>query len=168
MFLVAGTSLHARQQCEGSASECLLDMVWHFISVIVAFASLSHQGFNPYFPHDKWPWISLLFIYSLVSCLLTESVLTGLFAILSDFENSLHILFIKRCIYLYVCVPMCIYVHMCRPEEGLKSLELKLQVVVSCHMDAGNQTQILWKSSALIFGLVGRLGCGVGIKTDRK
>ena len=34
-----------------------------------------------------------------------------------------------------------------RPEETAGPLELQLQTVTSCHVDAGNQTLVLWKSS---------------------
>lgn len=75
--------------------------------------------------------------------------------------------------YLFVCV--CVHscaLHVSRslwgPEKGFKSLELELQVVVSCHLGDGNQTQIIYKSSALILGLVGRFERRGGIKTDRK
>ena len=39
----------------------------------------------------------------------------------------------------YVCV--CVYVRVLDP------LELDLQIVVSCHMGAGNESRILWQSS---------------------
>lgn len=117
-----------------------------------------------------------VFIFSLVKCLLiSESVLTGLFVfLLSNFENSSYILFMKD---VSICVCVCVCVHSCAlhvsrrlwgPEKGFKSLELELQVVVSCHLGDGNQTQIIYKSSALILGLVGRFECRGGIKTDKK
>lgn len=34
-----------------------------------------------------------------------------------------------------------------RPEEGVDPLELELQIIMSYHVDAGNGTQILCKSS---------------------
>lgn len=72
---------------------------------------------------------------------------------------------------MYVCGHLCA-LHVSRslqgPEKDFKSLELELQVVVSCHLGDENQTQIICKSSVLIFGLVGRSECGGGIKTDRK
>ena len=47
------------------------------------------------------------------------------------------------------CVSLC---HTCvrcagGQEKTLDSLELELQLVVSCHVGARNQTQVLWKSS---------------------
>ena len=48
--------------------------------------------------------------------------------------------------YMYVCVlHVCLYPR--RPEKDVGSLKLELQTVVSHHMEAGNQTQDLWKSS---------------------
>jgi hypothetical protein len=53
---------------------------------------------------------------------------------------------------LYVWV-FCLHVYQVyawcpqRPEEGIRSLELEFQTVISCHVRAGNQTQVLWKSS---------------------
>ena len=34
-----------------------------------------------------------------------------------------------------------------RPEEGIRSLELKSQLAMSCHVGAGNQGHALWKGS---------------------
>lgn len=34
-----------------------------------------------------------------------------------------------------------------RREDDVRSLELGLQVVVSCHMSAGNCNPVLWKNS---------------------
>lgn len=32
-------------------------------------------------------------------------------------------------------------------QERVLGLELELQVAVSCHVNAGNQTQVLWKTA---------------------
>lgn len=52
------------------------------------------------------------------------------------------------------CVHLCVLVYMCGAGGGGRvqkrvshSMELDLQTVVSCHMDAGNQTLFLCKSS---------------------
>lgn len=42
--------------------------------------------------------------------------------------------------------------HVCawclwNPQEGVGSLVTRVMIAVSCHMDPGNQTQVLWKSS---------------------
>jgi hypothetical protein len=34
-----------------------------------------------------------------------------------------------------------------RPEDGVGFLVLEIQAIVSHHIGAGNQTQVLWKSS---------------------
>lgn len=52
--------------------------------------------------------------------------------------------------FIYQCVHMCMctYVQVPRrPEESVRSLDLKLQVVMVTNMSAGNKTQVLWKSS---------------------
>lgn len=48
---------------------------------------------------------------------------------------------------LNVCMCITLHAH-ChqRPEEGTGSLTLELQVIISCHVNARNRTQILWKS----------------------
>jgi hypothetical protein len=35
------------------------------------------------------------------------------------------------------------------PEEDMRFLGLELQMVVSYHVDAGNQTQVFWENSLL-------------------
>jgi hypothetical protein len=54
---------------------------------------------------------------------------------------------------LYLCLGhfACMYVStqcVCRAQRSqkraLEPLELELWMVVSCHMDAGNQTQVFW------------------------
>jgi hypothetical protein len=50
--------------------------------------------------------------------------------------------------YIYVCILFLSYVHWCFAYvRVLETLELELKTVVSCHMGAGNRTQILWKSN---------------------
>ena len=55
------------------------------------------------------------------------------------------------CVYMYVCIHECFAcMHVCAPSACLMSrdqkraldpLELQLQALVSCHVDARNQTQ---------------------------
>jgi hypothetical protein len=56
---------------------------------------------------------------------------------------------------LHVCISMH-YVCCCclqRPEGASDPLELELQMVVSCHMGPGKETQVFWeRSSVLIAG----------------
>ena len=48
---------------------------------------------------------------------------------------------------MYLCT---LWVHCSQePEEGIRSLALWLQIVMRCHMGAGNQTQVVWKISHL-------------------
>lgn len=42
-------------------------------------------------------------------------------------------------------MPACISVY--HQKRASDSLELELQMIVSCHVGAGNQTLVLWKSS---------------------
>lgn len=59
---------------------------------------------------------------------------------------------LEICFYMYECLPACVHVyHECawclpRPRD-LNSLELELQVAVSCRMGACTQTQALSKIS---------------------
>jgi hypothetical protein len=63
------------------------------------------------------------------------------------------------CVCVCVCVCMCICMVLYelytgrmlqRPEEGIRSLELKLQVVVRHHVVAGTRTQVLYKCIVLL------------------
>ena len=49
-----------------------------------------------------------------------------------------------------LCACMSVYhMHACpgRPEEGIEHLELESYLAVSCHVGAGTQTLVLWKSN---------------------
>lgn len=50
---------------------------------------------------------------------------------------------------LPVCMSMYYLCTCCqwRPEDGVGFLVLEIQAIVSHHIGAGNQTQVLWKSS---------------------
>ena len=49
---------------------------------------------------------------------------------------------------LHVCLHPLIAYWLWRPEEGSDPLDLELQMVVSCHVGAGNWTHVFWKSSS--------------------
>lgn len=49
---------------------------------------------------------------------------------------------------MYVCA-LCVCSAYRGQKGALDPLELKFQVVLSCHVDAGSQTEVLCKSSAL-------------------
>lgn len=51
-------------------------------------------------------------------------------------------------VYMFMPVCMCTWVHFSRrPEEGARSLELELQMIVCQHLGAGNRTSVHWKTS---------------------
>lgn len=50
----------------------------------------------------------------------------------------IYFMFINVCINVFMC-PVCIQ-DTRRPEEGVGSLKLELQIVVSIHVGIGNQT----------------------------
>ena len=60
-------------------------------------------------------------------------------------------LLILLCVWVFasVCIYLCITWIQCpwRPERASNTLELELQMVVSHHVGARNQTQVLWKNS---------------------
>lgn len=55
--------------------------------------------------------------------------------------------------FMHMCMPKCICTYNMSigasrdQKRGLDPLELELQAVVNHHMDAGNQSQALYKSS---------------------
>lgn len=71
--------------------------------------------------------------YSFISCLSNDFLLY---------------IYILKNFCVFECLPACMcvrYMHACylwRPEERVRSLELQLQIVMSHHVDAGNQTWI--------------------------
>lgn len=55
-------------------------------------------------------------------------------------------------LYVYMCICHMFTWYPWRSEEGLgfPSLELQLQIIVSCHVSIGIWTQVLWKCSSLL------------------
>jgi hypothetical protein len=55
-------------------------------------------------------------------------------------------------VWVFACMLVC-GPHVCSTcgdqKRGSDLLELELQMVVSCHVVAGNTTQVLWKGSLL-------------------
>jgi hypothetical protein len=59
--------------------------------------------------------------------------------------------FIYLCVWVFAC--MCVYVShafLVSVESEEDVVTLKLQMVVSCHVGAGNQTQVLCKSNNVL------------------
>lgn len=63
---------------------------------------------------------------------------------------SFFFLIKKRC-FICSCVPACVSLsvckHMCGTQSGQKRVLDSLDPVVSCHVNAGNQSQVLYKNS---------------------
>lgn len=59
------------------------------------------------------------------------------------FSFSFKLLLFKLCRYFVLIHLWCSL----GPEKGIGSLELELQARVSCHVEAGNQTWLLWNRS---------------------
>ena len=69
------------------------------------------------------------------------------------FKYYLHLKMFLFCAYgsfcLHdVCVP-CAYSALRGQKRAMDPLELEFQVVLNCHVVAGNRTQVLWKGSLL-------------------
>lgn len=62
-----------------------------------------------------------------------------------DFLLCVNFIFLNYLYPKFICVFACMYV--CGDQKRVSDdLDLELQRVVSGHVGAGNQTQILWKS----------------------
>lgn len=74
---------------------------------------------------------------------------------MSHLTGPHHLHFFDIFIFILCARMFCLYVCKCtlvmqsrqRPEEALDLLELELGIVVSHHIAAGNQAQVLWKNS---------------------